>query len=83
MYTQMESLGVTDDGALILRPWFDHLALRFMVRTYFPLSRLWAAAELAGDDLAAFAGGGGFVVVDLTTHAVVHDATGLTGGSKE
>ena len=26
-----------------------------MVRTYFPVSRLWAAAEMAGDDLAAFA----------------------------
>ncbi len=39
-----------------------------------------AIGNLSGDYLAAFAGGGGFVVVDLTTHAVVHDATGLTGG---
>ena len=42
-------------GGLILRPWFDRVALRFMVRTFFPLSRLWAAAEAAGDDPRAFA----------------------------
>ncbi|MBT5434311.1 MAG: hypothetical protein HOK83_11715, partial [Rhodospirillaceae bacterium] len=32
-------------GGLILRPWFDRLALAAMVKGYFPLSRLWAAAE--------------------------------------
>ena len=40
---------------MILRPWFDYLALRLMVGTFFPLSRLWAAAEVAGHDVEAFA----------------------------
>lgn len=42
-------------GGLILRPWFDRLALRFMVGTYFPISRLWAATETAGDDVTEYA----------------------------
>ncbi|MDA0221213.1 MAG: alpha/beta hydrolase family protein [Proteobacteria bacterium] len=42
-------------GGLVLRPWFDRLALAGMVRGYFPLSRLWAAAEAAGDDVDLFA----------------------------
>jgi pimeloyl-ACP methyl ester carboxylesterase len=31
------------------------LALRFLIRTYFPLSRMWAAAEAADEDVTAFA----------------------------
>ena len=31
-------------GNLILRPWFDRLALHAIARWYFPLSRAWAAA---------------------------------------
>ena len=42
-------------GGVVLRPWFDRLALAGMVRGYFPLSRLWAAAEAAGDDVDLFA----------------------------
>ena len=37
-------------GGLVLRPWFDRMALIMMVKGYFPTSRLWAAAEAAGDD---------------------------------
>src|SRR5579859_1843570 len=39
---------------LLLRPWFDALALPLVARWYFPLSRAWAAAELAGEDPARF-----------------------------
>jgi hypothetical protein len=40
-------------GALLDRPWFDRFALWSLLRWYFPLSRLWAAA-LAGElDLPA------------------------------
>jgi pimeloyl-ACP methyl ester carboxylesterase len=41
-------------GGLILRPWFDRLALAMMVKGYFPTSRLWAAAEVAGEDPDCF-----------------------------
>lgn len=34
-------------GALIARPWFDQIALRFLDKWFFPLSRLWAAARAA------------------------------------
>ena len=39
---------------LVLRPWFDRVALHAIVHWYFPLSRAWAAAIEAGDDLDAF-----------------------------
>ena len=35
-------------GNLILRPWFDRLALHAISRWYFPLSRAWAAALACG-----------------------------------
>jgi hypothetical protein len=41
-------------GGIVLRPWFDRIALAMMVKGYFPLSRLWAAAEAAGDDVDRF-----------------------------
>lgn len=41
-------------GGLVFRPWFDRLALRFICRTYLPLSRGWAAAQAAGLDPEAF-----------------------------
>ncbi|SMF41082.1 hypothetical protein SAMN06265365_11372 [Tistlia consotensis] len=31
-------------GELLLRPWFDRVALRWVAGLYFPLSRAWAAA---------------------------------------
>jgi hypothetical protein len=31
-------------GDLVLRPWFDWVALNSVARGYFPLSRAWAAA---------------------------------------
>jgi len=41
-------------GNLLLRPWFDALALPGIVRWYFPLSRAWAAAGIAGTEIDRF-----------------------------
>jgi hypothetical protein len=38
---------------LVLRPWFDRVALHAIVHWYFPLSRAWAAA-IDGADVDAF-----------------------------
>jgi hypothetical protein len=40
-------------GALLARPWLDVAGL-FGLRRYMPLSRLWAAANSAGEDIAQF-----------------------------
>lgn len=39
---------------LVLRPWFDALALPSIARWLFPLSRAWAAATRAGTDVERF-----------------------------
>jgi hypothetical protein len=39
---------------LVLRPWFDSLALPGIARWLFPLSRAWAAATRAGTDVERF-----------------------------
>lgn len=41
-------------GALLAKPWVDHAGLFGLKRWYFPLSRLWAAADAAGHDAARF-----------------------------
>jgi hypothetical protein len=41
-------------GALLAKPWVDQAGLFGLRRWYFPLSRLWAAANAAGDDTARF-----------------------------
>lgn len=41
-------------GALLARPWLDSAALMGLKRWYFPLSRLWAAANAAGSDTVRF-----------------------------
>jgi hypothetical protein len=41
-------------GALFAQPWVDPVALFGAERWYLPLSRLWAAANAAGDDVALF-----------------------------
>lgn len=41
-------------GDLVLRPWFDWVALNSVARGYFPLSRAWAAALASGVDLTRF-----------------------------
>lgn len=41
-------------GALLARPWLDPVGLYGLRRWYLPLSRLWAAASLAGLDVARF-----------------------------
>src|SRR6185295_8071018 len=42
-------------GALIARPWFDHVALWGVARCLFPLGRAWAAATVAEGSLERFA----------------------------
>ena len=42
-------------GALVARPWFHGLASWLLIRWYFPLSRLWAAASLAEGSVERFA----------------------------
>ncbi len=44
-------------GALLARPWVDSVGLFGLRRWYLPMSRLWAAANAAGDDVAQFRGG--------------------------
>jgi pimeloyl-ACP methyl ester carboxylesterase len=41
-------------GDLVLRPWFDWVALNSVARGYFPLSRAWAAALASGGVLSRF-----------------------------
>lgn len=41
-------------GRLLFRPWFDRAALAALGNWVFPASRLWAAAELAGNDVDCF-----------------------------
>jgi hypothetical protein len=41
-------------GALLAKPWVDQAGLFGLKRWYFPLSRLWAAANAAGDDTNRF-----------------------------
>lgn len=41
-------------GALLARPWIDRAGLFGLKRWYFPLSRLWAAANAAGGDSERF-----------------------------
>ena len=41
-------------GALLARPWVDRVGLFGLRRWYLPLSRLWAAANAAGQDASRF-----------------------------
>jgi hypothetical protein len=41
-------------GALVARPWLDRACLVGLLRWYLPLSRLWAAANVCGNDIARF-----------------------------
>lgn len=41
-------------GALLARPWIDRPALFGLARWYFPLSRLWAAANASAGDVDRF-----------------------------
>jgi hypothetical protein len=41
-------------GALLAKPWVDRAGLFGLERWYLPLSRLWAAANAAGEDAACF-----------------------------
>jgi hypothetical protein len=42
-------------GGLLMRPWYDRLAVKLVARWYFPLSRAWAAALACGEDGERFA----------------------------
>ena len=44
----------TPAGLLIARPWFDRLALKVLATWFFPSSRLWAAASVAGGSVDRF-----------------------------
>lgn len=50
----MNALFDSPVGALLARPWVDPVGLYGLRRWYLPLSRLWAAANLAGLDAARF-----------------------------
>src|SRR5512139_4231770 len=41
-------------GALLAKPWVDQAGLFALRRWYFPLSRLWAAANAASADIERF-----------------------------
>ena len=50
----MNGLFASPIGALLARPWVDPVGLHGLRRWYLPLSRLWAAANLAGTDIDRF-----------------------------
>lgn len=52
--SEVEQVLRTSLGRLLFRPWFDRAALAALGNWVFPASRLWASAELAGDDLDRF-----------------------------
>lgn len=70
-------------GDLIARPWVDPVGLAALKRWYFPLSRLWAAANVAGGSSDAFRAAIGGAVPDYGRWSVRyleailkrHDAT--------
>lgn len=41
-------------GAFILKPWYDPVALQGILRFFMPVSRAWAAANVANGEVAAF-----------------------------
>ena len=51
----MRDLMASPFGALLLHPWVDRRLLRALRTTYFPLSRAWAAAQVAGRSEERFA----------------------------
>jgi hypothetical protein len=54
-------------GALLAQPWVDPVGLFGAERWYLPLSRLWAAANAAGEDVALFRDNIGTPLPDLPT----------------
>ncbi len=51
----MRDLMASPFGSLLLHPWVDRRLLRTLRTTYFPLSRAWAAAQVAGRSEDVFA----------------------------
>ena len=51
----MRDLMASPFGSLLLHPWVDRRVLRTLRNTYFPLSRAWAAAQVAGRSEEVFA----------------------------
>jgi hypothetical protein len=41
-------------GMIFARPWFDRWTYQMLAKRMFPLSRLWAAAMISGDDVVTF-----------------------------
>ncbi|HEY9538632.1 MAG TPA: hypothetical protein VIS03_13665, partial [Kiloniellaceae bacterium] len=42
-------------GSLLMRPWYDRLAVKLVARWFLPLSRAWATALESGGSEARFA----------------------------
>src|SRR5690606_21399102 len=42
-------------GSLVMRPWYDRLAVKLVAGWYLGMSRAWAAAQESGGDAARFA----------------------------
>lgn len=54
-YTTTTALKRRLSGLFLSQPWFDRAGLAMLRRAFFPVSRAWAAAALAGGDPARFA----------------------------
>ena len=74
----MEVLFRSPLGALLAKPWVDQAGLFGLKRWYFPLSRLWAAANAAGDDTARFRNE---IWVKLLGNVAFNPISALTGGT--
>ena len=59
-------------GALVARPWVDRAGLIGLRRWYFPLSRLWAAANATGDDIDRFRAEIGASLPGFWAHPYLH-----------
>lgn len=60
-----EKLLASWPSTLVLRPWFDWLAIRLVTRWYFPVSRAWATGLAAGGSRDQFYAALGIEVGDL------------------
>ncbi|WP_137387824.1 alpha/beta hydrolase [Rhodoligotrophos defluvii] len=63
-------------GKAIARPWFDRLAAAGLKRSFLPRLRQWAAANAAGEDVAAFieqVGAGPLVFGKSEVHRILAD----------
>ncbi|MDB5490054.1 MAG: hypothetical protein JWQ58_3769 [Reyranella sp.] len=69
-------------GALLARPWVDPVGLHGLRRWYLPLSRLWAAANLADMDVARFRDEIGIVLPGFWSQSRVQRLLGRHGRAR-